>query len=83
MVVVDRGRVGDRVHPGRERVADLTVTVRVTLAPAAKLPMVHVTTPLAKVPPPEALTKVVLAGIVSVAVTPVAPWLPTLLIVSV
>ena len=59
-----------------------TVTVRVTVAPAAKPPMSKLTTPLANVPR-GALTNVVLAGIGSVTVTPVASWLPTLLIVNV
>src|SRR5436309_3087214 len=41
-------------------------------APAARLPMDQVTTPLASVPPAEAETKVVLAGTVSVITTLVA-----------
>ena len=54
----------------------MTVTVRVSVAPAARLPMFQVTTPPSKAPPSEALTKVVLAGRVSVTVTPVRPGCP-------
>ena len=57
--------------------------MRVTLVRAARPPMFQVTTPPEKMPPSEALTKVVLAGSVSVAVTPVASWAPALLIVTV
>ena len=71
------------VAPAGMTLLTMTVTVRVTVAPAAKLPMVHVTTPPTNVPPSEALSKTVLAGIVSLAVTPVAAWLPALVIVSV
>jgi iron complex outermembrane receptor protein len=60
-----------------------TVTRRVRVAPAARLPMFQVTTPTAKLPPSDALTKVVLAGRVSVAVTPLASSAPALLIVTV
>ena len=60
-----------------------TVTVRVTLVRAARPPTFQVTTPPEKMPPSEALTKVVLAGRVSVTVTPVASWAPALLIVTV
>ena len=61
----------------------VTVTVRVVLAPPAKVPTFHVTIPFAKVPPLEALTKAVLSGRMSVAVTPVAVWVPTLVMVTV
>ena len=60
-----------------------TVTVRVMVGPTGTLPMFQVTTLPARTPPSEALTKVVLAGSVSVSVTPVAAWLPSLRKVSV
>ena len=71
------------VTPAGTAVFTCTSTRRVTVAPAARLPMFQVTTPAAKTPPSEAATKVVLAGRVSVRMTPVAPWLPALLMVRV
>ncbi len=44
--------------------------------PAPRGPMFQVTTPLAKVPPPVADTKVVFVGTVSLTTTPVAFCVP-------
>ena len=71
------------VTPAGMALLTMTVTVRVSVAPAATAPMFQVTTPPLKAPPSEALTKVVLAGSVSRHVTPVAPWLPLLVMVRV
>ena len=61
------------VTPAGTGVFTRTITVRVTVAPTPTVPRFQVTTPgVLSVPPSEALTNVVLAGIVSVSVTPVA-----------
>ena len=71
------------VTPAGMTLLTTTVTVRVSVAPAATEPMFQLTTPPLKAPPSEALTKVVLAGSASLTVTPVAPWLPMFVIVRV
>ena len=55
-----------------------TVNVRAVDAPAASPPTFQVTTPPARVPPPVADTKVVLAGTGSVITTPVSALEPLL-----
>jgi len=64
---------------------ELICTVRCseTLAPAAKVRPLQVTVPAEIVPPPLAETKLVLAGIGSLIVTPVAVALPMFLTVIV
>ena len=61
---------------------DIAIGTTASGAALAMLPMFHVTTPLTKVPP-GALTNVVLAGMMSVAITPVAVVAPALVIVTV
>ena len=50
----------------------LTVTVILLLCPLVSVPRLQLTTPLLFNPPPEALTKVTLAGKLSVTTTPLA-----------
>src|SRR5437870_3040948 len=50
----------------------LTVNVREVLAPLARPPIAQVTVPADNAPPPEAVTKLVPAGIASEMLTPVA-----------
>jgi hypothetical protein len=50
--------------------ATLTVIVRMTVAPAARVPIVQVTVPAALAQPPDADTKLVPAGRASLAETP-------------
>src|SRR5436309_848795 len=56
--------------------ATCTVSVRVMVAPAARIPTFQVTIPAASVPPPVAETNEVFPGTVSVITTPVALALP-------
>ena len=61
----------------------VTVTVKLVVAALAKLVSVQFTTPLLLVPPPEALTKVLLVGKVSLTTTLLAVEGPRLVTVIV
>ena len=50
----------------------VTVRVKLLLCPLARMPRLQLTTPLLFNPPPEALTKVTVAGKLSVTTTPLA-----------
>ena len=60
------------VTPAGTVLSTSTVTVSVTLAPAARLPTSSVTTSPSRLPLRRALTKVVCSGRMSVTTTPVA-----------
>src|SRR5260221_123981 len=64
--------------PVASGVATLTTILNQPDAPAARVPMLQVTTAPDGVPPPVAETKVVFAGSVSVTTTPVALPVPVL-----
>src|SRR3954452_24576573 len=62
--------------PAGAELLTVTTSVRVRVAPTASVPSSQVTTPWAKLPPPEALTNATPAGSVSVTTTPTASTLP-------